>query len=410
VYFIAIIIITICYLILRSVKLNNLKTVILVMNKVLVLGGGVGGLVVANEIKDKLKDNIEVTLIDKKKRFEFAPSFIWVSFNERKPEEISKDLSLLKKKGINVINDTILMIDLNNKTVKTINDKFDYDYLVIALGLDYSYDIVKDFTYAYHNYNLNDAIKLGEAIKNFNGGNLLVGIARLPFKCPVAPYETALLLDSYCKMKGIRDKTRIRFFTPEPYPIPAAGPEFGNMLADMLIQRGIEFNPKMVLKEIRGNEIVFDGITMQYDLLYCVPPHIVPKVIQDANLIDNTGFIPVNPKTMESKYENVYAIGDVTAIKLPEGSYAPYLPKAGVFAHHQAEVVANNIAYKIKNRGKLKEYDGSGACFIEVAHGEAAFIKAKFFTPKPEIEFHNPTRIWHMQKVLFEKYWLRHWF
>ena len=380
------------------------------MNRVLILGGGVGGLVVANELKNKLGDKVNVTLVDRKKAFEFAPSFIWLSFNERKPEQISKELSLLKHKGIDVVNDVVTNIDISNRRVKTEYNEFEYDYLVIALGLDYSYDIIRDFSYAHHNYSIDSAIKMGEAIKEFSGGKVLVGISRLPFKCPVAPYETALLLDSYFRRKGIRDKVSITFFTPEPYPIPAAGPDYGNMLAGMLTQRGIEFRPNMLIKEIRSNEVVLDGISMQYDMLYCVPPHVTPRVVVDAKLTDNTGFIPVNPRTMETSYENVYAIGDVTAVRLPEGSYVPYLPKAGVFAHHQAEVVANNIAYRIKGKGKLKEYDGSGACFIEVKHGEAAFIRARFFTPKPEIEFHKPSRIWHMQKVLFEKYWLRHWF
>ncbi len=380
------------------------------MSRVLILGGGVGGLVAANELKDKLGDEADVTLIDKKGRFEFAPSFLWLSLGKRRPEQISKDLSLLKSKGIEVVNDTVVSIDTSSKSVRTEYKAFQYDYLIIALGLDYSYDLVKDFSYAYHNYSMDAALRFNDAIKGFNGQDILVGIARLPFKCPVAPYETALLLDSYFRRHNMRDKVRIRFFTPEPYPIPAAGPEYGNMLAGILQQRGIEFKPKMVIKEIRSNEAIFDGEVMQYDMLYCVPPHVAPKVVVDAKLTDESGFIPVNPRTMETRYEDVYAIGDVAAVTLPEGSYVKYLPKAGVFAHKQAEVVANNIAYKIKRRGKMREYDGSGACFIEVADGEAAFIRARFFNPKPEIEFHKPSRIWHMQKVLFEKYWLRHWF
>jgi sulfide:quinone oxidoreductase len=106
----------------------------------------------------------------------------------------------------------------------------------------------------------------------------------------------------------------------------------------------------------------------------------------------------------------VYAVGDVTSIPTPHG-YVPYLPKAGVFAHGQAEAVAHNIAVEIKGKGKLKEWDGHGSCFLEVGHGESGFIKGDFLAePKPDIEFHMPARIWHMQKVLFEKYWMHHWF
>lgn len=150
-------------------------------------------------------------------------------------------------------------------------------------------------------------MNLSKAIDGFNGGRVLVGISRLPFKCPVAPYETALLLDSYFRRKGIRDKVDMRFFTPEPYPIPAAGPEYGSMLSQMLMQRGIEFRPNTLLREIRSNEVVLDDLSMPYDMLYCIPPHIAPKVVVNAGLTDHTGFIPVNPRTMETIHGNVYA-------------------------------------------------------------------------------------------------------
>ena len=115
-------------------------------------------------------------------------------------------------------------------------------------------------------------------------------------------------------------------------------------------------------------------------------------------------------ETLETKHEGVYAVGDVTALSTPNG-YVPYLPKAGVFAHGQAEIVANNIAFAVKGKGKAKTWDGYGACFLEVGQGKSAFVKGIFTAePRPDLEFHMPNRIWHMQKVLFEKYWMRHWF
>jgi sulfide:quinone oxidoreductase len=141
-----------------------------------------------------------------------------------------------------------------------------------------------------------------------------------------------------------------------------------------------------------------------------VPPHAAPAPVVQAGLTDETGWIPVNPRTMETNHEGVYAVGDVTSISTPNG-YVPFLPKAGVFAHGQAEVVAINIAANIKGRGKMKEWDGQGSCFLEVGGGQSAFVKGNFFAePKPEIEFHMPGRVWHAQKVIFEKYWMRHWF
>lgn len=136
------------------VNLNRVMNYNMFMNRVLILGGGVGGLVAANELKTRLGDRVDVTLVDRKKVFEFAPSFIWLSFNERRPEHISKELALLKRKGIHVINDTVTKIDVGNRRVNTEYNEFeyDYDYLIIALGADYAYDIVKDFSYAHHNY------------------------------------------------------------------------------------------------------------------------------------------------------------------------------------------------------------------------------------------------------------------
>jgi sulfide:quinone oxidoreductase len=148
---------------------------------------------------------------------------------------------------------------------------------------------------------------------------------------------------------------------------------------------------------------------MNYAMLFAVPPHRVPKVVVDAELTDETGWIPVDVKTFKTKYEDVYAIGDVTSIKLPNGMM---LPKAGVFAHGQAEVVARNIASKIMGNGE-EEWKGDGSCFIEVGFGKAAMAKGNFYTkPNPTVKIRKPmlSRIWHIYKVLFEKYWMWRWF
>ncbi len=160
-----------------------------------------------------------------------------------------------------------------------------------------------------------------------------------------------------------------------------------------------------------AGEVRFDGgETLPYDLLFCVPPHRVPKPVAEAGLVDETGWVPVNPRTLETRVRDVYAVGDVTALPTSSG-YVPFLPKAGVFAHGQAEVVAHNVAAAVKARGAKKEWDGRGSCFMEVSRGQSAFIRGRFLAePRPEIEFHMPARTWHLQKVLFEKYWMHHWF
>ncbi len=381
---------------------------------VLVLGGGVGGIVVSSLLKDKLKDDVTLRLIERKNTFDFPPSYPWLMLGLRRANQVQKDLNLLeKKKRIDILNDEVISIDIEGKAVLTKNDgRLQFDYLVMALGAEYSQSTVPGFLeHAQHIYDLESALKFKEAVEDFQGGIIAVGIARTPFKCPAAPYEVALLLDDFYRKKGIREKVKFEFFTPESIPVPAVGPDVGNKVLELLKSRGINYHPKLKLKEVRSNEVSFEsGETIPYDMLFCVPPHVAPKPVVEAGLTDETGWVPVNPKTLETKHAGIYAIGDVASIRTPNG-YAPFLPKAGVFAHGQAEVLANNLAVEIARKGKMKEWDGHGACFLEVGKGQSAYVKGDFLAePKPKIEFHTPGRVWHAEKIAFEKYWMHHWF
>ncbi|MBI2938297.1 MAG: NAD(P)/FAD-dependent oxidoreductase [Thaumarchaeota archaeon] len=380
---------------------------------VLILGGGVGGLVASNVLREKVGAQTTIRLVERKRQFQFPPSYPWLMLGQRKPEQVQKDLGLLKKKGIEVVNDEVESIDIDGKVVKgKENDDLSYDYLIIALGAEYAPDAIPGFKeHAHHIYDLDSAVRFKEAVEKFERGTIAVGVSRTPFKCPAAPYETALLLEDYYSKKGMRDRVKFEFFTPEGNPVPAVGAEIGSKVAEFLKSKNISYHPKLKVTEIRDGEARFEsGEQISFDLLFCVPPHKAPKPVVDAKLTDETGWIPVKPRTLETKHNGIYAVGDVTSLPTPKG-YMPFLPKAGVFAHGQAEVVANNIAVQIKGRGKVKEWDGHGSCFLEVGHGESAFVKGRFLAePKPEIEFHMPGKVWHMQKVLFEKYWMRHWF
>ena len=255
------------------------------------------------------------------------------------------------------------------------------------------------------------AVKLREALKDFVGGNVVVFISSLPFKCPAAPYETALLIDHFFKKKKMQNKVNIQLFTPETLPMGVAGPELGKAVVDMLEERGIGFNPQVEPTQIdpEKKEITFEsGDTLRYDLLIGVPPHKCPDVVKESSLAGDGGWIPVDPHTLKTKYNNVYAVGDVTAIKLSVG--LP-LPKAGVFAHGQAEIVAENIALQIKGKERIKDYEGKGYCFIETGGGIAGYASGNFYAePKPIVNLKKPGRSWHLGKIIFEKWWMRHWF
>ncbi len=379
---------------------------------VLILGAGIGGLVSSGVLKKKLGNKARVVVVEKKKTFQFPPSYPWIMVGKREPDQVQRDLTLLNKKGIEVVCGEVSKLNLDDRTVHVNGSTLSYDYLVIALGADYAPERISGLREnSHHIYDLESALRFRKALGTFDGGTIAVGISSLPFKCPAAPYEVALLLDYQFKERGLRDKVKIRFFTPEGIPLPSAGPEIGNKTTEFIKSRSIEMMFKVKLKEVKPGEAIFeDGSKIGYDLLFAVPPHRSPHVVEEAGLTDQSGWIPVDPTTMETKHENVYAVGDVASVPTPSG-FVPNLPKAGVFAHGQAGVVANNIAVQIGARGGKKLWDGSGACFLMVGGAQSAFVKGNWFTkPHPNIQFHSPTRILYMQRVLFEKYWLRHWF
>jgi sulfide:quinone oxidoreductase len=380
--------------------------------KTLILGGGIGGHVTANLLRKKLSKEHEVLLVDKKTQYEFSPSFLWATMGWRKPSQITRNLSALEKKGIKYVNGEVSNIDPSTKTVKTSAGEFNYDYLVVALGAELApYAIPEMSGVAHHFYELEASMKLKDAVAGFSGGAVAIGVSSTPFKCPAAPYEAALLLDYHFRKRGIRDKVSFQFFTPEPQPMPVAGPRIGNMIRQMLEMRGISYHPNFKLATVNGakRELSFEkGEKIGYDLLVAVPPHRVPNVVKDAGLTDGAPYVPVDKWSLKTKYDNVYAIGDVALVKLFDGMA---LPKAGVFAHAQAKVVAHNIAADIEGGEKVK-FDGKGNCFIETGFGKAGFADGEFYAEPRAVNIKKPSisRIWHWEKIWFEKYWLWRWF
>lgn len=367
----------------------------------------------SNLLGKKFGKKHEVVLVDKKDSYEFTPAFPWVMMGWRDPRQITRKLSLLEKKGVKYVNAEVLKINPANRSVKTSNGDFRYDYLVVALGAELAPEIISGFSkWGHHVYSLEAAMKSREPLSTFSGKNIAVGISSLPFKCPAAPYETALLIDYHLRKRGIRGKVNFQFFTPETLPMGVAGVKVGNMVKEMLESRGIAYNPKLKLTsvDLKERRIIFEkGESMDFDLLFSVPPHKAPPVVTKTELTDKTGWMPTDRHTFKTAYDDVYAIGDVTYVKLPNGKM---LPKAGVFAHGQAETVAQNIVTEIEG-GNEKEWDGKGSCFLETGFGKAAMAKGNFYAePDPivKIRWPNISRVWHWYKVLFEKYWLWRWF
>ena len=378
---------------------------------VVVLGGGTGGLVVARRLRRSLDPADRVVLVDRSPIYQFAPSFLWVMSGARRPEQLSADRRRLRRAGIEVLQAEVLSIDPAHRNIKTSETELSFDRLVIALGAELAPEELPGFADAAHNvYTMEGAAAAGEALRRFNGGRLAVMVSRLPYKCPAAPYETAFLAEAFLRHSGARDRTTIDIYTPEPYPMPTAGPVLGKALAAMLDERGITLHAERTVERIdaaSGELVLSDGERAAYDLLLGVPPHRAPEVLRTSGLAADTGFLTVDRSTLATIAEDVFAVGDATVIPIGGGKF---LPKAGVFAEAEADVVAANIAAELRGRAPTARFEGKGACFVELGDSRAAFATGNFYAPEaPEIKLRRPGRHWHLAKVAFEKYWMRRW-
>jgi sulfide:quinone oxidoreductase len=381
---------------------------------IVILGGGVGGIVVANELRRLLHPEHRIVLIEKNRQHTFAPSFLWLMTGDRGPDQISRGVRQLVHKSVELQQAEARAIDLPTHHVETTAGSLTYDFLVVALGAELAPGSVPGLVESAQTfYTFEGANKLRTALSDFSGGRIAIVVASLPFKCPAAPYEGAMLIADFFQRRGLREKVDLHLFTPEPLPMPVAGPELGNAVRKMVEDRKIAFHPLQKLTEVNSARHVlsFEGKeSFAHDLLIAVPPHRSPLLVREAGLANQGGWVTVGGKTLATKAENVYAIGDITAIPLP-GRWKPdvplMLPKAGVFAHAQALVVAQLIADRIAGKAVRHEFSGEGYCALEAGEHMAGFASGEFFgQPSPQIKLRQIGKEWHFGKVLFEKWWL----
>ncbi|GMQ97464.1 MAG: FAD/NAD(P)-binding oxidoreductase [Gammaproteobacteria bacterium] len=379
---------------------------------IVVLGGGIGGIVTATRLRKQLPSEHRVVLIEREASYVFAPSFPWLMVGLRRSENISRPRTRLSKLGVELIQGDIEKIDAEQRSVKVNGENITADYLVIALGAEMAPETVPGLSEAGHTfYTLEGAERLNETRSKFQQGRIVVLVCSVPFKCPAAPVEAALLLENDCRKRNIRDDVQIDIYTPEPGPMSLAGSENSRQLRTMVEEKGISYHSEHAVKEVDPDKkrIHFtNGATADFDLLVYVPPHRAPQVVRDAGLVGESGWIPVDKYTMATKFPRVYAIGDVTGIML---SVRKPLPKAGVIAHGQAEVVVHNLVHELTGKGAPRQFDGHGACFIETGDGKAGFGQGNFYAePVPQMKLYQPGYLMHLGKVAYEKYWLFKWF
>ena len=374
---------------------------------VVVLGGGVGGVTAANALRDLLGSEHHVTLIERQRDHVFAPSFLWLMTGARRPDQVRRKLSTLLRSGVELVEAEVTNLDLEGKRVSTRDGAYAYDALVVALGAELDPASFPGYAEtAFNFFDADGAARLAAALKSFDGGRVVVAVTSLPYKCPAAPYEAALLIEDYLRQRGLRARSEVALFTPEPQPMPVAGPAMGAAVSQLLAERGIALNTTRTLSSIdaQAHELVFaDGARERFDLLAAVPPHRAPEVVRRSALAAASGWIPVDAATLRTTYENVYAIGDVTSITLGNGKP---LPRAGVFAHAEAQVVARQIHASFGGPA-APTFDGKGYCWVELGGGRAAFADGAFYaSPAPEVLLRKPGRLWHLGKVLFERSWI----
>ena len=379
---------------------------------VLILGGGVGGLVAAHRLRQALPREHRVILIERERQHLFQPSLLWVAVGDRRPEQILRPLDRLARKGIELVTATVEALDPSRRAVTAGGREYTGDAVIVALGAELAPETISGLADGGHNlYTLSGASAILDALKLFRGGRVAVLTAAPAYKCPAAPYEAAMLVEAWLRSHGQRASAELDFFAAEPGPMGVAGPAVSAAVRQMVESHGIRYHPEHQLASIDpgARTLAFaNGTSAAYDLLIYIPPHRAPSVVRRSGLAPEGGWVGVDRGSFETAVPGVYAIGDVTTVPLAMGKP---LPKAGVFAHRQAEVVAANIAAQWTGSGVRRTFDGHGECFIETGDGRAGFGTGNFYAePVPQIVLKGPNRMWHWGKVLFEWRWLRQWF
>lgn len=363
--------------------------------RVVILGAGFGGLEMATTLSEALGDKVEVTLIDKGEAFVFGFSKLDVMFGRTSPEAVRLPYRDIAKPGVRVVRETITAIDPENRRASTDAGEYEGDVLVVALGADYDMRATPGLAQGGNEfYSVAGAERLAELLPTFTRGRAIVGVCGAPFKCPPAPSEAALLLHEYLTARGVRADCEISFVLPLPSPVPPS-PETSAALVEAFAERDIEFVPgtRVAALDPARKVAVFDGGgEMAYDLFLGVPKHRAPDVVVAAGMVDDA-YIPVNPRTLETRYPGVYAVGDVAAVGVP---------KAGVFAEGAARVVAQSLIAQIQRGEQPGGYEGTGSCYIEFGGGRVGRVDVDFMSgPKPTGTFHEPSEALVVQKQQF---------
>ena len=387
------------------------------LKRIVILGAGTAGTMMANHLRSELKpDQWEIDIIDEREEHHYQPGYLFLPFDIYSPEDIIKPIKDFIPKKVRLLTDKIESIVASENLIKLKSgDQLHYEVLIIATGAKIAPEEVEGMKGAewqksvFDFYTFEGALALRDKLRNWEGGKLLVHITEMPIKCPVAPLEFAFLADSYFKHKGIRDKVEITYVTPLSGAFTK--PKATAMLEHLLQEKQIAIESDFAIAEVdnEGKRIIdYGGRSIAFDLLVTVPTNKGDDVIARSDLGDDLNYVPTHKATLQSKeFENIFVIGDASNIPAS---------KAGSVAHFEAEILTENILRFVKGEPLKEEFDGHANCFVETGNGKALLIDFNYTHEPVEGEFPFPgvgplrlmkeSRMNHMGKLAFRWiYW-----
>jgi sulfide:quinone oxidoreductase len=387
------------------------------MKRIVILGAGTGGTMMANHLNKKLsKDDWTIDIIDEREKHYYQPGYLFLPFGIYEPEDIIQPIQKFIPKRVRLITEKIKRINTEENIVRLANGNFlNYDILIIATGARIAPEEVQGMNgkewqkSVFDFYTFEGALALRNKLREWQGGKLVVHITEMPIKCPVAPLEFAFLADSYFKHRKIRDKVEITYVTPlsGAFTKPKADAALHHLLEEKRIRIEADFAIAQVDNE---NKKIIDwgGREISFDLLVTVPTNKGDDLIERSGLGDDLNYIPTNKGSLQSiAHKNIFVIGDATNIPAS---------KAGSVAHFEAEVLTENILLYIKGLPLKEEFDGHANCFVETGNGKALLIDFNYTQEPVEGEFPFPkigplkllkeSKANHMGKLAFRwVYW-----
>ncbi|REK40549.1 MAG: NAD(P)/FAD-dependent oxidoreductase [Actinobacteria bacterium] len=384
------------------------------MKRLLILGSGTAGTIIVNKLHRRLPEDWEIHVVEPSREHLYQPGLLFLPFGRIDPRNLHRETEAFLPKGVTRWTGTVQRVVPDGDKVELEDGTvIEYDQLVIATGTTPRPDQTPGMTgpgwrETIHDfYTYEGALALWEALRNFEGGRLVVHVSEMPIKCPVAPLEFAFLADDHFRELGIRDDVDVVYVTPlsGAFTKPVASRRLG----DMLSRRRIELETDFYVERIEDGALwAYDEREVPFDLLVTVPVNMGAKFVGESGLGDELDFVKVDQGTFLAEgYENIFAIGDAAA--LPTS-------KAGSVAHFAADVFVENFLEHIAGLPMTRRFDGHANCFVEAGGGKALLIDFNYDTePLPgkyplasigPLSLLKETRANHLGKLAFEKiYW-----